>query len=65
MKSALGVICAILHTGNIDFQEKEASHKGEACMITNMDLVNIGKTLSSSPELRDVKTLQIASCIVQ
>lgn len=37
------VICAILHTGNIEFDEKETTdHKGDACVITNMDLVNTG-----------------------
>lgn len=44
VKAVYSVICAILHTGNIDFDEKETTdHKGDACVITNMDLVNTSK----------------------
>ena len=43
VKAVYSVICAILHTGNIEFDEKETTdHKGDACVITNMDLVNTG-----------------------
>ena len=38
-----GIIASVLHTGNIEFDEKEASHGGDACVITNMQLVEYGE----------------------
>lgn len=40
------MICVILYTGNIDFDEKEIiDYKGDVCVIINMDFVNISKCI--------------------
>ena len=38
-----GIIASVLHTGNVEFDEKEANHGGDACVITNMHLVEYGE----------------------
>ncbi|XP_052079957.1 myosin-IIIb-like isoform X6 [Mytilus californianus] len=40
VKSVYGIIASILHTGNVDFDEKDSTHGGEACVITNMYLID-------------------------
>lgn len=60
VKAVYSVICAILHTGNIDFDEKETTdHKGDACVITNMDLVNTSKCTDFSMSCSTSSTLII------
>ncbi|VDI28329.1 myosin III [Mytilus galloprovincialis] len=39
VKAVYGIIASILHTGNVDFDEKASTHGGEACVITNMYLI--------------------------
>jgi hypothetical protein len=43
VKAVYGIIASVLHTGNVEFDEKEASHGGDACVITNMHLVEYGE----------------------
>lgn len=46
VKVVYSVICVILYTGNIDFDEKEIiDYKGDVCVIINMDFVNISKCI--------------------
>lgn len=46
VKVVYSVICVILYTGNIDFDEKEIiDYKGDVCVIINMDFVNISECI--------------------
>ncbi|XP_052720135.1 myosin-IIIb-like isoform X3 [Crassostrea angulata] len=66
VKAVYSVICAILHTGNIDFDEKETTdHKGDACVITNMDLVNTISHLLGIPAIDLVESLTTTGMVAR
>ncbi|KAK3082812.1 hypothetical protein FSP39_006063 [Pinctada imbricata] len=65
VQSVLGVLSAILHTGNIDFEEKEAEHKGDACVINNMELVNIVSKLLGIPSVDLVEALTTTGMVAR
>nr|XP_022321566.1 myosin-IIIb-like isoform X3 [Crassostrea virginica] len=66
VKAVYSVICAILHTGNIEFDEKETTdHKGDACVITNMDLVNTVSRLLGIPPIDLVESLTTTGMVAR
>ena len=47
VSSIYGILAAILHTGNIEFKDKEAEgYAGDAVDIANIELTNISKITS-------------------
>ena len=43
MSSIFGVIAAILHTGNLEFVEKQSQgHNGDGVEVANTELTDIG-----------------------
>jgi myosin heavy subunit len=44
VSSIFGVIAAILHTGNVEFVEKQSKgHTGDGVEVANTELTDIGK----------------------
>ncbi|XP_061169935.1 myosin-IIIb-like isoform X3 [Saccostrea echinata] len=66
VKAVYSVICAILHTGNIEFEEKEnTDHKGDSCVITNMELVNTISRLLGIPAVDLVESLTTTGMVAR
>ena len=55
MSCIYGILAAILHTGNIEFQDRESEvYAGDAVEVANMELVDIGKNVyRKNPKISD------------
>ncbi|XP_033727991.1 LOW QUALITY PROTEIN: myosin-IIIb-like [Pecten maximus] len=65
VSSVSGIISSILNLGNVNFEEKETGHGGNACCIINMPLVEAVSTTLGIPNVELVEALTTTGMVAR